>query len=324
LSRVKHFALLLGVVSSLAGATPARAEGPATAPANSMVFPGSIRDAFRLRLTTFVAPSASFDEGGDLTLVRPQLRLRVRAPLGTRATAQLAASFATSFYDLEGDDAPFFEDCAACTVPDELYAATLALELGFLLNESRHVFRAGERWAVLVGGMGRARWESGAFDDSMTGQGSLAIGYELPARLRLALGARVENSIEDGDLSVGPVIELRWDVNQWVRLRTRDVGLQLELRPTDAWKLFLAGYRESDRFRLDSRAGAPSDLSFRDRQVLVGVGAEWRKWRWLRIAAEAGAIVSRSVAVSTEDDGKLDSVGGDPSAYFELRLELRP
>ena len=57
---------------------------------------------------------------------------------------------------------------------------------------------------------------------------------------------------------------------------------------------------------------------------LLGGGLEWRPWTWLHFAAEAGAIMDRRISISSEDDGKLDSTGSDPSPYFEARIEVRP
>jgi hypothetical protein len=310
----------------LGSAAQTRAEpsglGTAAEPNPPSPFAGKVAQAFRLRLATFVAPGADFD-GADVTLVRPELQLRARLPLGRRWGLRAHAGFASSRYDVD-DGGAFFRDCATCPFPDDLYSASLGLQAGYALNTTGYWFREGEQWAVLGGGFGRARWETGAFDDSMTGGGSLALGYQLPGRVRVALGARLEQSIEDRDPKVDPVFELRWHVTEHVRLRTRNVGLRLEAEANDRIHVFASAWHESDRFRLDSRADAPQDLTFRDRQFLVGGGLEWHPWRRLRLAAEAGAIMTRRISMSSEDDGKLDSTGSDPSPYFEVRIEVRP
>jgi len=89
-------------------------------------------------------------------------------------------------------------------------------------------------------------------------------------------------------------------------------------------ELFLAGYRDSSRFRLESRPGLPSGASFRDRQWLVGGGVEWRPWRLLGLGVEAGAVVDRRLSIRARGEGTLDEANADLSPYVGVRLELRP
>jgi hypothetical protein len=320
----------LAAAAALAGAMflvspSARAQGEPdngveTAP-DEPAFPGPLRrDAVRVWSRTFFAPAADVGDA-DVTLIRPELRLRARLPVDDRASLQVTAGFAASHYDVDGS-ASMFADCPTCPVPDDLYAASLGIQGGYLINTTGYLLRSGEQWAVLAAAFGRARWETGAFDDSVTAGGSTGLGYKLPRRLRIALGVRVESSL-DGGASIGPMGDLRWDITDTLRLRNRSLGLQLEYKPTKRLELFATGFRSSDRFRLDARDGAPSDLTWSDRHVLVGGGFEWKVGHRLRISTEAGAIVDRRIAVD-DDDGTLDSVSGDPSPYVELRLEVRP
>jgi hypothetical protein len=71
-------------------------------------------------------------------------------------------------------------------------------------------------------------------------------------------------------------------------------------------------------------SAVPGDLSFEDRQILAGAGLEWKLMRALRVNFEAGAVTWRRVRVREDDLGTLVSQRSDPSAYFEIRLEVRP
>jgi len=288
------------------------------------IFPGLPSGALRLWLDSRFQPDA---DAGDteVSLIDPGAKLRLRAPLGRRMGLQLTAGFRTSRYDVE-DESALFDSCAAasCPAPDEFYATSIALQSAVQLNDTGHLLWDGERWALLVEGIGRARWEPGAFEESLTGGGGLALGYELPRRLRVALGAHVESSLDGGSPSVSPTVAFRWDVAEWVRLRNRGFGLQLELRASRYLELFVAGYRTSTRFRLDSRPGLPSGALFRDRQWLVVGGVEWKLSRLLRVGVEAGAIVDRRLSLRASDEGTLDSASADPSPYVGVRLEIRP
>jgi hypothetical protein len=287
------------------------------------IFPGLPSGALRLWLDSRFQPAADVGDT-EVSLIEPGAKLRAQAPLGRRVGLQLTANFRTSRYDVE-DESALFDACAGtCPAPDEFYATSLAIQTAVQLNDTGYLLRDGERWALLGEGIGRARWEPGAFENSLTGGGGLALGYELPDRLRVALGAHVESSLAGGKPSVSPTVAFRWDVAEWVRLRNRGLGLQLEFRASRHFELFVAGYRTSSRFRLDSRPGLPSGALFRDRQWLVGGGVEWKPWRLLRLAVEAGAVVDRRLSLSASDEGTLDSAIADPSPYVGVRLEIRP
>ncbi len=287
------------------------------------IFPGLPSGALRLWLDSRFEPAADAEDA-EVSLVEPGAKLRLRAPLGRRVGLQLTAAFRTSRYDVD-DESALFEDCSGtCPAPDEFYATSLAAQTAVQLNDAGYLLWDGERWALLVEGIGRARWEPGAFENSLTGGGGLALGYQLPRRLRVAFGVHIESSLDGGSVSVSPTVALRWEVAEWVRLSNRGFGLQLELRASRHFELFVAGYRTSSRFRLDSRPGLPSGALFRDRQWLVGGGVEWKPWRLLRVGVEAGAVVDRRLSLRASDEGTLDSVRADPSPYVGVRLEIRP
>jgi hypothetical protein len=191
---------------------------------------------------------------------------------------------------------------------------------GYLLNASRYLLRAGERWAMIAGVLGRARWQKGALDDAATGGASLGLGYEIPGRLRIGIGARAEDKL-DGGVSVSPEGHFRWDITDHWRLRDRALGLHLEYRPGGPLEYFIEAYRTSDSFLLDSET--PSDLTFEDKRVITAIGAEWKVHHRLRLRGEAGAVVDRQLRYESDGD-RLDTISGDPSAYIGLRVELRP
>ena len=282
-----------------------------------------MREAVRVRLESEFIPEAGLDaDDSDVSLIKPGVRGRIRVPIGRRASSQLRGAFSSSRYDVDG--APgLFADCPSCPVPDEFYSASLAAEAALLLNPGGHLLFEGERWGLLGGGFGRARWEPGAFDDSLTGGGEVGIGYELPDRLRAAIGVRVETALDGGTPSISPSGTFRWDVTHELRLRNRGFGLQLELRER-RFEVFLAGYRASDSFLFHSRSGAPTDMVFKDHQWLTGAGVEWKLFRRLRVVAEAGAVVERELSLRARGEGTLTKITGDPSPYANLRLELRP
>lgn len=285
-------------------------------------FPGIVpRKPVRLWGGSFVAPEAGFGDS-DITLVRPAIRGRASPPLSALAALQITADFSTSFYELEDGDT-LFPDCPACPDPDDLYSVALATQGGYRLNDDGHLLLRDEQWAVLGTLVVRARWEPGAFSESVTPGASFSLGYQLPGRLRLALGATVERALDGDGVAVGPLAYLRWDLLPQVRLKSRGLGGQLEYQPNQRFDFFVTAFRNSDSFRLNDRPDLPSGVTFQDRQLLVGTGMVLKAIHGLRLLAEVGAIVDRRVSISTRDDGRIESRSGDPSPYFDLRLEGR-
>jgi hypothetical protein len=281
-----------------------------------------IHDLVHVWTGSFFAPAADFG-AVDVDLYQPELRLRMRLPIDDVVSLQVTGDFHASLYNADGSGT-LFKDCPDCPLPDSLYAAGIGAQGGYTFNRDRHVFRAGERWAVLGAIYARARWEPGAFNDSITPGGSIGLGYELPGRFRIALAAQIERALDGDGVQVSPSGYLRWDITPQLCLRNRGVGLELEYRIGRRVELFATAFKSGDRFLLDDRPGLQSSPTLRDSQVLVGGGLALKIAHTLRLSVESGAIVDRSLAVDTANDGRLDTVDSNVSPYVTLRIELRP
>lgn len=285
--------------------------------------PYRIRDAFRLRVQSRFLPSAGFDDF-DADLYQPSLRFRATAPLSRRAVLQLTARFSASVYDFDGPT-NFFGVAPSVGQPfDDFFRTALSLQGGFRINEHRGLFVEEEMWSVLGRAFGRSRWEEGAFGDGLSGGGSLALGYEIDDLIRLAVGVNIESRIDRGGVKFGPAVDLRWNVTERFTLRNRGRGLQLEYALTPKFEVFMAGFFDGDKFRLDSRPGLPDDLTFRDESVQAGAGFEWKISKHFRLNIEAGAVAWRELRVKSRELGNLSTERGDPSAYIDFRFEVRP
>lgn len=290
--------------------------------------PLEITEAFRIRLQTLVAPEASLGSG-DVTLVRPELSARATWPVNDDVILRITTRVSESRYRFHGDvwGSPALLPGVGID-PDiafgnlDLHAAQLGLEGAYSLSRTTHWLAEHEEWAAVSAIYANSRWEDDDFHSGVGVGGAIGIGYEIPESLRLALGVSVRTPLDHQDVDVGPLLLLRWRPTDRFTLRTRELGLQAELVLTPVFEVYLAGFRSTDRFRLNDRSPL-GDLSFRDRRIQVGLGLEWKLSNWLRIALEGGSIVDRRIRVSEEDLGTLLSRRGDPSGYFELRVELR-
>jgi len=295
-------------------------------------FPGpDITDAFRIQAETFAAPDTSIGSG-HVSVVRPELGVRATWPASDRLVLRIVTRVAKSRYRFRGDvwgatvALPFgpYPD-ADQLIGDrlDLHAARLALEGAYRLSDDTHWLADGEQWAVLGSANIGSRWEDGAFDSGLAAGGALGLGYEIPKLLRVALGVSLRTSLNKAELDPDPFFSLRWRPIERVTVRTRELGLQVEVALTPSFEVYLTGFRSSDGYRLRDRIRPLGDLTFRDRQVRLGVGLDWSLADWLRLDLEAGAIADRRLRVREEDLGTLLSRRADSSAYFEVRFEVR-
>lgn len=287
-------------------------------------YPGHrVGEAFRIRVQSRFVPAAAFD-GFDADLYQPSLRLRVTAPLSKRAVFQFTGRLAASFYDFDGVT-DFFGQGPSNDEPfADFLSSSLALQAGFRLNEKRRLFVEGERWSLLAGVFGGTRSELGAFSDGLSGGGALGVGYEIEDVVRVSLGVNVASRIGRSGLAVRPLADLRWNVTDRFTVRNRGRGLQLEYGLTPRLELFAAGFYQGARYHLDQRLGLPDDMVFEDRAVHAGTGVEWKISRHFRLNLEVGAVAWRRLRIRSHDEGTLFKETGDPSAYFDIRFELRP
>ena len=320
--------LALPALAAADKADPSAATGKSVADDSTHLdtppFPGRRhRDALRLNLDSRFLPGADLGPG-HTTLYRPELRGRVTLPVSDRAVLRVSGRVRISRYEFSGD--PFRFGGVSLTGDSlNLYETRLAVQGAYRLNrEQSSLLHQGEVWSLLGGAFAASEFESGSFDDGLSGGVALALGYQLDGALRVAAGVSVSTSIRGGGLDVGPTGTFRWNVTDDLTLRDRGFGVQLEYRLTPDVELFASGYRTSDEYRLRDVSGAPDELSFRDRQVLVGAGFEWKISRGLRLNVEAGAVTMRRVRLYSDHLGTLVSQRGDPSPYLELRMGVRP
>jgi hypothetical protein len=281
------------------------------------------RSALRLHTQSRFVPDQSLGPG-HTTLYRPDLRARVTIPLSKRALLRVTALAGLNRYKFRGGDPFLLGNKSMFGDSLTVYRTLLDLDGAYRLNdESFFLIRDGEIWSLLGGLFLGADFESGTFDDGLSGGVNFALGYEMDGKLRVALGARIQTSIEDGGIDVSPGGSFRWNITEDLTLRDRGYGAQLEYRLTPDLELFVSGFRDTDQFTLKTVAGI-DDLTLRDRMILVGGGLEWKYSRHLRVNAEMGAVTWRRFRVHSDDFGTLVSQRGDASPYFEVRFEFRP
>jgi len=286
-------------------------------------WPGS--RVVQLRFESEVIPDAALQDSGAVTTVRSGLRLRAAAPVTDRLTLQAVARYSATLFSFEGRQLFFGANRPPASNPfDDLHDTRLSLQSAFELNTDGHLFFAGERWALIAELFGGARWEHGAFGEGLLGGGGLALGYEFPGRLRVALGVALQTRIAESGVGVNPVFNVRWRATDHLTLRTRGRGGQIEYEWSPRLTTYAAAFKTGSSWRLDRRRGIPSSSVLNDQQLRCGLGLEWRPHRQLRLNLEIGTVVNRELEVDVRGARSLSSIDGSPSAYLVFSLGLRP
>jgi hypothetical protein len=286
-------------------------------------FPGS--RALRLRLETLALPAAGLEDKGSVDMVRTGLRVRAPLSLTPRLTLQATGRYGLTHYGFDGEQ-DFFDGARRVSRDPfgVFHDASLSLQSAFVLNPQGHLFFAMERWSLLGEVFGAARWEDDAFGGGMFAGGGLAIGYEFPGRLQLALGVSLRSQIADNSLGVDPIFSLSWRVTQKLTLRTRGRGAQIEYRWSRRFLSYATAFRSGRSWRLEKRQGVPGNSILSDQQLRSGLGFEWLPHSQLRIQLETGVIATRQIEVDVRGSGSLSEIDGQPSAYLVVAFELRP
>ena len=279
------------------------------------------RDAFRLRVQSHLVPPSDFGSA-NIGVYNTDVRLRVTVPFSKRGVLQFTARGGTSQYTFSGSTDWFGLGSTSSDPVEGLYALAFALQGAYRLNDGGYVFLDGESWSVLGGAFGSSFWEGNDFADGWTGGGTVGLGYQ-SKRLRLALGVRVDSKLTGSGANVGPVASIRWDPTKRLTLRNRGLGGQIEYQLWRPLKVFATGYVSSHSFRLSERPGVPRALMLHDRQVLAGVGFEWRPSRRFVLNLEGGVVASHEIEIQS-DDVTLSSITAEPAGYVAIRIALRP
>ena len=278
------------------------------------------RDAIRLRLESHFVPSSGLG-AADVTLYEPSARLRVTLPVSKKAVLQLTGRWQSSRYEFDGATDLFGLGPTQVDPVADFHALAITLQGAVQLDKLPSLFVEDERWSLLASGSAAWQWEDGNFSDGLIGRGALAFGYEID-RFRLAVGFTLGSRLDDG-FTVGPIVTLRWFITDRLTFRNRGLGAQFDYRFSNKLDLFAAGYANEREYRMNDRVGVPGELTWRDRQWLVGAGFEWKLSRYLRLNAEGGAVPSRKISIRQHGDD-LFAENTDPGGYFDIRIEVRP
>jgi hypothetical protein len=180
-----------------------------------------------------------------------------------------------------------------------------------------------ERWALLAqAGVGADWEESSSMDESLRPKGGVALGYRWRDRLEVAAGITLGQDLLDGGFKVGPLVEFDWRITDDWTVRSHGIGLQIERRLGETWRVFAQGRLEGRSFRLADRGPGIGRGALQLDQLAVGIGAQW-KFGHLRVRALVGGMFLQQIEIEDENGDRVDRESAPPSPYVTLRFDLR-
>ena len=255
---------------------------------------------------------------------QPEFRVRVTAPVAQNAGIRVMGTGRVLHYDFDESDADLGIGTVSEGPFDDLYSWNVRLQGVYLGNEEWTLFSKRERWSLMLDLFTKASWEKGAnMSEAVRGGGSVAVGYRLGKTLELALGVSLRSKLRTGKLSVSPVAEFDWRINEQWKLSSQGLGLQLERRLGERFTLFTRARWEGGSYLLEDRGAGIGDAFLRIRQLPAGVGFWWNVGRHLRITTLAGVMAIHKLRVEDENGREIDTDTANPSPYFLIRFDLK-
>jgi hypothetical protein len=247
---------------------------------------------------------------------RSALAVRAAGPISQSLALRATASGQAAFFDYSGDRDQLELDLGGSELFERLYDFKFALGGAYQLTK---------HWSLFAEGSANMDWENGAsISDAVSGSGAFGVGFQWEPHLELTLGVKVGSQIEEGGVSVSPVLGFRWRIREGMRLETQGTGLMFAMDLLPELELQLRASYDGNRYRLEDAAGAFPEQTLRQREVPVLVALRWKPSKRWRLGAGAGSVVYQKWKVEADDDdGGSSSVDAGPAALVWLRCEYR-
>ncbi|MBW2267420.1 MAG: hypothetical protein JRH16_02500 [Deltaproteobacteria bacterium] len=278
----------------------------------------------RLKLQSEFAPDSDF---GSFSIdeYRPEARLKITVPVSSQMGLRIIAGHSVEVFDFDGTSNLFGLGPTSSDPFDELHASTFRLQGAYLFEDCCALLADDERWSLLGEGFWKGRWEAGAdLGSGSRGGGTLAVGYQIPGRLELALGVQVSSKLLSSGVGVSPVVEFKWKISDRWMLKSNGAGAQLEYLLRDGLTVFALGRRHSRSYRLDDRPGGVGKGRIRITRIPAGLGLRWNVLPWLRVTTTAGVLAWQELDLEDHNGDDLSDPTADPTPWFRLRFDFRP
>ncbi len=180
-----------------------------------------------------------------------------------------------------------------------------------------------ETWGIfgLVGV--EAAHESGADIGSAIQGGGTVIGTWTNSTRDLTLGFGLGGFTRlDESPVVFPLVTVRWQIDQQLRLENERLGLALTYEPNDDWAFGLFGRFDRVEYRLDENNSASSEGVLKDNRIAIGGRVTWTPEcvDGLSLSLTGGVLVYREIELLDDDGDDLFAEDADPSAFIGVSV----
>lgn len=257
---------------------------------------------------------ASFVAGGDLddasgdfdtSIVEPMVR--VRGPAWEGALLAFFAGYEYRHYEFDGAQ-PFFP-----TLEDPW-------EDVHSVNFGVHVLQGLSRnWGVFVGAQGRASASANAsLGDGLSGLFLAGAGYDFENGFRIGVGVAGLLAFED-EFRIFPALQFDWRIDDHWRAKLEGLRFDLTYSPDEEWTFGVGARADGARFRLPDTPVRDESI-VEDRRIATFLSAAWNVDDSIKLAAEVGVDVYRSIRIEDKfgDNGRSYESGVAP--FFGLGL----
>lgn len=166
-------------------------------------------------------------------------------------------------------------------------------------------------------------YESGAdFGDALQGGGALlALWTNADATVTWGFGLGGFTRLDE-DPIVFPLVTVRWQIDDVLRLESERLGLRLTYDVCDEVDVSVFGRFDRIDYRLADDRGAASDGSLRDNRIAIGATLAWspEALDGFTLSLTGGALIYRDIQILDDDGDELFEDQADPSAFLGLSI----
>ncbi|MDD5475830.1 MAG: DUF6268 family outer membrane beta-barrel protein [Syntrophales bacterium] len=279
---------------------------------------GHAREGGRTGYSAAVAPVHQFrtdlDQGGSFTMSGVLLHSSVTHPVSGNVDVGLGLTYAYQDYRFRN---PVF------TGGVEPWS-----EIHHIQGSAVYVRTLDDDWQVRLSPSIRFSGESGAStEDALAWGGFLSVSRAFHPGL--VLGAGIAYSDDIDRRSVLPVVIVRWDITDRLRLANSPgtspagpAGMELSCRVEDDWALGVGVAWRSNRFRLD-RHGFSSGGVARSRGIPVWVRASRSLTDRIGLDVYGGLLFSGNLRVDDVHGRRIADSGHSRAAFLSVALSAR-
>ena len=188
-------------------------------------------------------------------------------------------------------------------------------------------YRLNNKWSLMGGPSLEISAESGAgIGDSITGGGSVGVGYKWSDSLAIALGVVVSSQLED-DAWIQPFVIINWGITDNISLgmearNSRGGDIRLRYALGDNWELGIgAGFRR-ERFRLDDSTGKAGGGIGEENATVVSLLVAYKFSETVTIEGYGGTTVDGDLRLEDKDGKKLGKSDYDNAGFGGVRIKF--